>query len=104
MWLHGCCESPQSDRMPALCHRSIEESFMPPFTSLHRALATVALAGGLLASGLALAGACRDHYVDGRAPEIRNAKLGNATTELCYGVFGVMHSGITRTPLWSAEH
>ena len=27
-----------------------------------------------------------------------------ATTELCYGVFGVMHSGITRTPLWSAEH
>jgi endonuclease G len=27
-----------------------------------------------------------------------------ATTELCYGVFGVMHSAITRTPLWSAEH
>jgi endonuclease G len=23
---------------------------------------------------------------------------------LCYGVFGVMHSGLTRTPLWSAEH
>jgi endonuclease G len=27
-----------------------------------------------------------------------------ATRELCYGVFGVMHSGVTRTPLWSAEH
>jgi endonuclease G len=30
--------------------------------------------------------------------------MAGATTELCYGVFGVMHSGITRTPLWSAEH
>ena len=37
-------------------------------------------------------------------PEITNQKLGKATTELCYGVFGVMHSGVTRTPLWSAEH
>ncbi|MYN06895.1 DNA/RNA non-specific endonuclease [Pseudoduganella aquatica] len=57
-----------------------------------------------LASGWALAGACPSHYVDGRAPEIRNGKLASATRELCYGVFGVMHSGITRTPLWSAEH
>ena len=71
---------------------------------LQRALSVAALAGGVLAASLALAGACPAHYVDGRLPEIRNAKLGNATTELCYGVFGVMYSGITRTPLWSAEH
>ncbi|CAN7337697.1 DNA/RNA non-specific endonuclease [Pseudoduganella sp. LjRoot289] len=57
-----------------------------------------------LASGWVFAGACPSHYVDGRAPEIRNAKLASATRELCYGVFGVMHSGITRTPLWSAEY
>jgi endonuclease G len=90
--------------MRALLPTTIKESFMTRSLPLHRALAIAALAGGLLASSLALAGACPVHYVDGRAPEIRNAKLGNATTELCYGVFGVMHSGITRTPLWSAEH
>jgi len=61
-------------------------------------------AAALLASSLASAGECPAHYVDGRLPEIRNPKMTTATTELCYGVFGVMHSGITRTPLWSAEH
>ncbi|MYM22090.1 DNA/RNA non-specific endonuclease [Duganella sp. FT135W] len=66
----------------------------------HRTLATVAL----LAASLASAGECPAHYVDGRLPEIRNTKMAAATTELCYGVFGVMHSGVTRTPLWSAEH
>lgn len=66
----------------------------------HRTLAAAAL----LAASLASAGECPSHYVDGRLPEIRNPKMSAATTELCYGVFGVMHSGITRTPLWSAEH
>lgn len=62
-------------------------------------------AGALaLVSGLAFATACPNHYVDGRTPEIRNPKLAAATKELCYGVFGVMHSGVTRTPLWSAEY
>lgn len=61
-------------------------------------------AAALLFSALATAGECPSHYVDGRLPEIRNPKMSSATTELCYSVFGVMHSGITRTPLWSAEH
>jgi len=80
-----------------------------------RSVAATAIACGLLATpGLssvalafearALQTRCPAHYVDGRPPEIANRKLGAATTELCYGVFGVMHSGITRTPLWSAEH
>jgi endonuclease G, mitochondrial len=64
-----------------------------------------------LAAGLALAllapvawaGGCPAHYVDGRLPEIHNRKLSQSTRELCYGEFGVMHSGLTRTPLWSAE-
>ena len=60
--------------------------------------------GVLLAPALALASSCPDHYADGRAPEIRNPKLAVATRELCYSVFGIMHSGVTRTPLWSAEH
>jgi len=63
-----------------------------------------AFLAALLAPALALASNCPDHYADGRAPEIRNQKLAVATRELCYGVFGVMHSGITRTPLWSAEN
>ncbi|WP_432377906.1 DNA/RNA non-specific endonuclease [Duganella sp. P38] len=71
---------------------------------IQRAVAAATLAGGLLAVSLAAAGECPAHYVDGRLPEIRNARMSAATTELCYGVFGVMHSGITRTPLWSAEH
>ena len=47
---------------------------------------------------------CADHYLDGRAPQIRNPKLATETRELCFNVFSVMHSGVTRTPLWSAEH
>jgi endonuclease G len=47
---------------------------------------------------------CADHYLDGRAPQILNTKLAPATRELCFNVFTVMHSGVTRTPLWSAEH
>lgn len=71
---------------------------------IQRSAAAVTVVVGLLAAGLAAASQCPAHYVDGRLPEIRNPKMGAATTELCYGVFGVMHSGVTRTPLWSAEH
>src|SRR4051794_32787359 len=66
--------------------------------------ARVALLCTALAGSTAWAGGCPAHYVDGRLPEIKNQKLASATRELCYGVFGVMHSGVTRTPLWSAEH
>ena len=69
-----------------------------------RFLAMLLLALLLLAANFASASGCPAHYVDGRSPEIRNAKLSSATQELCYGVFGIMHSGVTRTPLWSAEH
>lgn len=47
---------------------------------------------------------CADHYLDRRAPRITNPKLAPNTRELCFNVFSVMHSGVTRTPLWSAEH
>ena len=70
----------------------------------HQILAGIMLAAALLGSADAAAGGCPRHYVDGRMPEIRNPKLAVATRELCYGVFGVMHSGVTRTALWSAEH
>jgi endonuclease G len=75
------------------------------FTAMFlKSFARVALVATLLTSGAAWAGGCPAHYVDGRLPEIRNPRLASATRELCYGVFGVMHSGVTRTPLWSAEY
>jgi endonuclease G len=47
---------------------------------------------------------CRDHFVAGEPPRITNPRLGKETEELCFNVFSVLHSGVTRTPLWSAEH
>ncbi len=46
---------------------------------------------------------CPAHYFKGAEPVFINKKLENKTQEVCYAEFGVMHSGITRTPLWSAE-
>ena len=48
--------------------------------------------------------ACPKFYVDGEAPTIVNEKLASKTKELCFEAFGVMHSGISKTPLWSAEY
>ena len=61
----------------------------------------------LLLSGIqafAATSGCGQHYVGQRAPDIINRKLGVNARELCFSAFGVVHSGVTRTPLWSAEH
>lgn len=47
---------------------------------------------------------CYGLYYGNEAPDILNAKLLPKTKELCYSSFALMHSGISRTPLWSAEH
>jgi endonuclease G len=47
---------------------------------------------------------CDGLYYGNEAPDILNAKLLPKTKELCYSSFALMHSGISRTPLWSAEH
>jgi endonuclease G len=54
--------------------------------------------------GVADATDCPQHYVQGQPPVIVNPKAATKTTEVCYEAFAVMHSGVTRTPLWSAEH
>ena len=48
--------------------------------------------------------ACRDQLWRGEAPRLVNPKLAAATRELCRAGFAVLHSGVSRTPLWSAEH
>ena len=42
--------------------------------------------------------------MSGIAPDIVNAKLAAKTRELGFDDFVVMHSGVTMSPLWSAEH
>ena len=47
---------------------------------------------------------CANIYFGNDAPDIINTKLTKDTKELCYKEFAVMHSGVSKTPLWSAEH
>ncbi len=47
---------------------------------------------------------CSQSFYGGIYPEFTNAKLSNNTQALCFDGFAVMYSGVTRTPLWSAEY
>lgn len=47
---------------------------------------------------------CEGLYYNNEAPDILNTKLLPKTQELCYSSFALMHSGVSRTSLWSAEH
>jgi len=46
---------------------------------------------------------CSEHYFMNEAPDILNNNFKIKTDEICYVSFGVWHSGLSRTPLWSAE-
>lgn len=61
---------------------------------------TLLLSTSLLASTTQ----CTGIYYNNESPEILNAKLTPKTKELCYSAFALMHSGVSRTPLWSAQH
>ena len=47
---------------------------------------------------------CPEHFAGGEAPEFINQKLAAKTVALCFNGYAVMHSGVSRTPLWSAEY
>ena len=47
---------------------------------------------------------CKDNYFNGTAPNILNAKLDQKTQHICYPGYATYFSGVTRTPLWSADH
>ncbi|HZI76490.1 MAG TPA: DNA/RNA non-specific endonuclease, partial [Gemmatimonadales bacterium] len=59
---------------------------------------------GMTAASLAAPTGCPQFFPDGTAPDLVNRKLLAKTREICYAAFAVLHSGITRTPLWAAEH
>ena len=48
--------------------------------------------------------ACPQHYLGGQAPDFLNEKVSQKTQEVCYSNYALVHSGITRTSLFSAEH
>jgi endonuclease G len=52
----------------------------------------------------AAAADCPQHFYGGTAPVLANPKLTPKTRQLCYTEFSLLHSGLTRTPLWVAEH
>ena len=60
----------------------------------------------VLSAGIALAAdtACPEHFAGGIAPDIVNQKMTVKAREVCYSGYALKHSGITRTPLYSAEH
>lgn len=67
------------------------------------ALVGAVAALGFCAATPAAAG-CADQFADGAAPALVNQRLAQRTEPLCSQAFAVLYSGITRTPLYSAEH
>ena len=67
--------------------------------SLHAILALFVL---LWAAPAAAAG-CPEHFAGGTEPVLVDPRLATRARELCFRGYAVLHSGTTRTPLWSAE-
>ncbi len=59
---------------------------------------------GVTTASLATPTGCPQFFPHGNAPDLVNPKLLPKTRTICYSAFAVLHSGITRTPLWAAEH
>lgn len=47
---------------------------------------------------------CPQHFAAGQAPTITNKAMTNQALDLCYLGFAVVNSGLTKGPLYSAEH
>lgn len=53
---------------------------------------------------LARADGCAQIFAGQQSPTLLNAKLAERTTGLCNNAYASLASGLTRGPLWSAEH
>lgn len=47
---------------------------------------------------------CTGFYAASTTPTLTNPKLAASTRPLCFRAFALLHSGVTRTPLYVAEH
>src|SRR3954468_3928282 len=59
---------------------------------------------GMTTVTLAASTECPQFFPHGNAPDLVNPKLLPKTRTICYSAFAVLHSGMTRTALWAAEH
>lgn len=75
-------------------------------SSAKRNLLSIAFFLGSLAgwSQTSQAADCGKQLYQGVTPQLLNLKMRPQTTEICYGGYTVLYSGISKTPLWSAEH
>jgi endonuclease G len=71
----------------------------------HRTFSLLAVSM-LLSASIASAAqtSCPEHFANGQAPDLVNQKLAAKNLEVCYSGYVARHSGVTRTPLYSAEH
>src|SRR5881628_2262758 len=46
---------------------------------------------------------CEEHFLGGMMPDTSRSRA-QKTRQLCYSEFALLHSGLTKTPIWSAEH
>lgn len=74
-----------------------------PVSRLVLVLALLMSLPGLRPAFAEAATACPALFAQGRAPLLTNPKLRERTTALCFDAFAVLHSGISRTPLYAAE-
>lgn len=72
------------------------------FARGHRALLEDLLPNG--AGGAEVNAPCDENFYRAAAPRLVLPQLQVKARELCSPGYAVMHSGVTRTPLWSAEH
>ena len=47
---------------------------------------------------------CPAQFFHGDAPNLADRALATRAQEVCFGGYAVLHSGVTRTPVFSAEH
>lgn len=47
---------------------------------------------------------CDKHFFQKTPPEFTRKALQASTVGLCFEAFSVMHSGVSKTPLWAAQH
>ena len=66
-------------------------------------LLAVLLVWSIFALAHAQTPGCEKHFFQKALPEFTRKSLQANTTGLCFEAFAVMHSGVSRTPLWSAE-
>jgi endonuclease G len=69
---------------------------------IKKALFVLAMAYGGVVLGAATP--CPQHFNAGAAPDVVNPKMTAKTRTLCFSGYALLHSGLTRTALWSAEY